>query len=91
MAEFRWDLAEDARLRREYGIGFEEIIRRMETADLLRIVPNPRYPGQEVAEVLVGDYVYRVPMQPEAEGTVRLITLYPSRRATRAWRQRSDR
>lgn len=88
MPEFRWDFAKDARLREAYGIGFEEIARRMETADLLRVLPNPRYPGQQVAEVLVGNYVYRVPMQPEATGTVRLITFYPSRRATRAWRTR---
>jgi hypothetical protein len=56
------------------------------------VLANPRYPWQQGAEVLVADYVYRVPFRPEADGTVwELITLYPSRRATRAWRTRGSR
>jgi aspartate/methionine/tyrosine aminotransferase len=89
---YRYDPTKDAWLQRHRRCGFETIIQAIATGGLLQVVPNPGYPGQQVAEVMVGGYVYRVPFRPEADGTVwKLITLYPSRRATTAWRQRSER
>lgn len=92
MIAYRYDPAKDAWLQRHRRVGFEAIIQAIAADGLLQVLPNRGYPGQQVAEVLVGGYVYRVPFWPEADGTVwELITLYPSRRATRAWRQRSER
>jgi hypothetical protein len=90
--EYRFEPRKDARLRATRGRGFVEIIALIEAGHLLEVVPHPhpeRYPGQSIAEVLVDDYVYRVPFRPNADGTVwELITLFPNRRATRAWRTR---
>ncbi|MGH7331605.1 MAG: toxin [Candidatus Rokuibacteriota bacterium] len=87
--DYRYDARKDAWLRRERGRGFETIIRAIEAGGLLRVLPNPSYPGQAIAEVLVAGYVYRVPFRSVAGGTRwELITLYPDRRATRAWRTR---
>lgn len=87
--DYRFEEGKDAWLRREGRIGFAAVIQAIEAGGLLRILPNRRYPGQLIAEVLVVDYVYRVPFRPHADGSLwELITLYPSRRATRAWRTR---
>jgi hypothetical protein len=94
---YRFDPEKDAWLHATRGLGFEAIIAAIAAGDLLRVVANPRYPGQDVLEVLVTgsvggrrDDVYRVPVYREADGTVWLITLYPSRRATRAHRKASE-
>jgi len=87
--DYRFEEGKDAWLQREGRIGFSAVIQAIEAGGLLRILPNRRYPGQLIAEVLVGDYVYRVPFRPTADGALwELITLFPSRRATRAWRTR---
>jgi len=89
---YRYDPRKDAWLQRHRRVGFEAILQAIAAGGLLQVLPNRRYPGQLLAEVLVGGYVYRVPFREQADGTVwELITLYPSRRATRAWRKRSAR
>ena len=89
MVDYRFEDGKDAWLQREGRIGFAAVIQAIEAGGLLGILPNPRYPGQQIAAVVVDDHVYHVPFRPQANGTVwELITLYPSRRATRAWRTR---
>jgi hypothetical protein len=41
---FAWDAAKNAKLRKERGIGFEDIVFHIERGDLLDILehPNPR-------------------------------------------------
>ena len=97
MVGYRFDPSKDAWLQAARGLGFEAIIAAIAAGHLLRVVANPRYTGQEILEVLVSgsvagqrDYVYRVPVHRGADGTVWLITLYPSRRATRAHRKASE-
>ena len=92
MTAYRYDPAKEAQLPPNRRCTFADIIRAIEAGGLLRTRPNRRYPGQQIAEVLVVDYVYEVPFRANADGTEwELITLYPSRRATAAWRQRSVR
>ena len=89
---YRYDPVKEAQLPPDRRCTFADIIRAIEAGGLLRVLPNPGYPGQQIAEVVVVDYVYRVPFRANADGTEwELITLYPSRRATAAWRQRSAR
>jgi hypothetical protein len=64
---FAWDNAENARLRADRGIGFEDIVFHIERGDLLDILdhPNPeRYAGQRIFVVQREDYVYLVPFPP---------------------------
>lgn len=87
MKYFDWDDAKNAKLRKERGIGFEDVVFHIERGDLLDILehPNPdRYPGQRIFVVRREDYVYLVPFV-EDEQTVFLKTIIPSRKATRQY------
>jgi uncharacterized DUF497 family protein len=84
---FAWDDAKNAKLRKERGIGFEEIVFHIERGDLLDILEhtNPdRYAGQRILVVRREDYVYLVPFV-EDEDTVFLKTIIPSRKATKEY------
>ena len=68
----RLDDAKNAKLRKERGIGFEDVVFHMERGDLLDILehPNPdRYAGQRIFVVRRDDYVFLVPFV-EDEHTV---------------------
>jgi predicted DNA binding CopG/RHH family protein len=61
---FAWDDAKNAKLRKERGIGFEDVVFHIERGELLDILehPNPdRYAGQRIFVVRREDYVYLVP------------------------------
>jgi hypothetical protein len=92
---FAWDDARNARLRKERGIGFEDVVFDIERGDLLDILaPNPsRYPGQRIF-VVRENYVYLVPFvedehtvlhpsaqSPRAEDPAMMKTIIPSRKA----------
>ena len=87
MKYFAWDDAKNARLRKERGIGFEDVVFHIERGDLLDILehPNPdRYAGQRIFVVQRDDYVFLVPFV-EDEQTVFLKTIIPSRKATKQY------
>jgi predicted DNA binding CopG/RHH family protein/uncharacterized DUF497 family protein len=82
---FDWDDAKNAKLRKERGIGFEDVVFHIERGDLLDILehPNPdRYASQRIFVVRREEYVYLMPYV-EDEHTVFLKTIIPSRKATR--------
>jgi uncharacterized DUF497 family protein len=84
---FAWDDAKNAKLRKERGIGFEDVVFHIERGDLLDILehPNPdRYAGQRIFVVRREDYVYLVQFV-EDEHTVFLKTIIPSRKATKEY------
>jgi uncharacterized DUF497 family protein len=87
MKYFAWDEEKNAKLRKERGIGFEDIVFHIERGDLLDILehPNPdRYAGQRIFVVQRDDYVYLVPFV-EDEQAVFLKTIIPSRKATKQY------
>jgi uncharacterized DUF497 family protein len=84
---FDWDDAKNAKLGKERGIGFEDIVFHIERGDLLDILehPNPdRYARQRLFVIQREDYVYLVPFV-EDEHMVFLKTIIPSRRATKPY------
>jgi uncharacterized DUF497 family protein len=84
---FAWDDAKNAKLRKERGIGFEDVVFHIGRGDLLDILkhPNPdRYAGQRIFVVRRDDYVFLVPFV-EDEHTVFLKTIIPSRKATKQY------
>ena len=87
MKYFAWDDPKNAKLRKERGIGFEDIVFHIERGDLLDILehPNPeRYGGQRIFVVRREEYVYLVPFV-EDEHKVFLKTIIPSRKATKQY------
>jgi len=84
---FAWDEAKNEKLKRERGIGFEDIVFHIECGDLLDILDHPnqqRYGGQRVFVVRRGDDVYLTPFV-EDEELVFLETIVPSRKATKQY------
>ena len=91
MKTFRWNAAKNARLRRERGITFEEIVVAIEAGQLLDVLEHrnsARYPGQKLLLVTLRDYVYLVPFVEEPDGLF-LKTIIPSRKATRDYLRRT--
>lgn len=87
MKYFAWDDAKNAKLRKERGIGFEDVVFHIERGDLLDILehPNPdRYAGQRIFVVRREDYVSLVPFVEDVR-TVFLNTIIPSRKATKEY------
>ena len=87
MKYFAWDDAKNAQLRKERGIGFEDVVFHIERGDLLDILehPNPsRYPDQRIFVVRREDYVYVVPFV-EDENAVFLKMIIPSRKVTKQY------
>ncbi len=87
MKYFAWDDAKNAKLRKERGIGFEDVVFHIERGDLLDILehPNPeRYADQRIFVVQRDGYVFLVPFV-EDEQTVFLKTIIPSRKATQQY------
>jgi len=90
--EVTWNPDKNAALRRDRGIGFEEIAAAIEAGGLVANQPHPnrdRYPHQRVLIVAIHDYAYVVPCVVTGE-VYELITLFPSRKATRDYLRRQN-
>jgi len=83
--EFIWDPDKNALLQRTRGLGFEVIVTVIMTGGLVANMSHPhreRYPHQRVLTGAINNYAYVVPCIATGE-VVELITLFPSRKATR--------
>jgi len=83
--EYVYDNAKSAWLRRQRGLGFEEIIEYIDEGCALAIVHHPNQKshfGQRIYEVNIEGYIYEVPFYEEGKKHI-LKTLYPSRKATK--------
>jgi uncharacterized DUF497 family protein len=83
--EFEWNEEKNKQLKKERGIGFEEVFVAIENNKVLEVVDhhNPsRYPRQSVAVVEIQGYAYLVPFVEEEE-KIFFKTIIPSRKATK--------
>lgn len=84
-----WDKRKNVRLRQRRGISFEDILGALAEQGPLWIKEHPhveKYVNQHLMGVLIGGYVFIVPFE-ETDEEITLKTIYPSRKATRAyWR-----
>lgn len=86
--KFRYNQDKNAKLLAERGLGFEEIIEEIENGNLIKITNHHNqelYPKQKILHVKCLTKVYLVPYVIEEGGTIFLKTLYPSRKATKAF------
>jgi len=86
--EFNYNNDKNVQLLAERGLGFEEIIKEIVNGNLLKITQHHNkksYPNQKIFHVRCLDKVYLVPYIIEKNGTIFLKTLYPSRKATKAF------
>lgn len=86
LSGFAWGAEKNARLKRERGFGFEDIIVAIGDGGLLDDVvhPSPDYAHQRILIVCVGDKVIAVPYV--MDGDVRFLkTAYASRSARKRY------
>ncbi len=84
MKYLNWNPEKNALLRKERGLGFEDVLYYLERGGLLADVRNPnneKYPDQRILIVNINDYAYLVPYI-ETEDELFLKTIIPSRKAT---------
>ncbi len=82
MKQISWNNEKNAKLRRERGIGFEDVLFQINIGEVVDIVDNPnkrKYPNQRVFILEINEYVYYVPFV-EDENEVFLKTIIPSRK-----------
>lgn len=93
MVEIVWSDVKNADLKQRYGFGFERVVVALAEEGLIdeRAHPNTeRYGHQRQLLVLIDDYVWIVPFVADDE-SVFLKTMFPSRKATRAYYGDGDR
>ena len=64
MAYYKWNHEKNERLKAERGIGFEQVILRIERGDVIDVIGHPnqlKYPNQQMLVVKIKDYAYPVP------------------------------
>ena len=86
--KFSYNPDKNAKLILERGIGYEEIIEAIASGNLIKITNHHNqksYPNQKILHVKCIDIVYLAPYVVEEDGTIFLKTLYPSRKATKAF------
>ena len=79
---FSWNQEKNVKLKRERGIGFEDVIVKIYGGEVLDIIDNPnkeKYPDQRVFIIDINEYVYYVPFV-EDENEIFLKTIIPSRK-----------
>jgi uncharacterized DUF497 family protein len=85
MKTFVWSNEKNELLKRERGVSFEKVLAQIANGEILDILEHPdpdRYPNQQIFVVRIENYAYLVPFM-ESEDEIFLITIIPSRKATR--------
>jgi len=85
MKTFVWSRGKNEHLKRERGVSFEDVLVQIVNGEILDILehPNPdKNPQQQIFVVRIENYAYLIPFM-ESEDEIFLITIIPSRKATR--------
>lgn len=85
MNQFRFNKNKNKLLKLKRGIGFQEIIKKIETGNVIKVIKNPnkkRYPNQKMYLIKMKNHVIVVPY---IEGTeyIFLKTFFPSQKYTK--------
>ncbi len=84
---YTWDEDKNAKLVRERGVSFEEVVLSIQDGQVLEVMDHPnkeKYAHQRVFVVKIRDYVYPVPFVDKGNEII-LKTIIPSRKWTRKY------
>ena len=87
MQYFAWNPEKNEELKRERGLGFEDVVNAINDGRVLEKSSHPnqkKYPNQQVYVIEIDDYAYVVPFV-EDEEKIFFKTIIPSRRATKQY------
>ena len=85
--KYLYDEEKNLKLKKERGIGFEEVIVAIDEGKVLDIIPHHNkklYPNQMILVIEINNYVYLVPYV-EKEDLLVLKTVFPSRKFTKQY------
>ena len=83
MLSIRWNSEKAKRLAENSDrqhVGFEDCVIAMEDGRLLADLPHPTRPEQRLLVLDINNYAYVAPYVEEADGTLFLKTVFPSRK-----------
>jgi len=86
---YEWSAKKNIQIKAERGLSFEQVIFHLSQGDLWKVAAHPnqeKYPGQKIYFVVMDDYVYLVPYE-KRENEIFLMTVIPSRKATRDYKR----
>jgi len=81
---FDWDEAKNEQLKRERGIGFEDVIIAIIEGGVLVTFGHPKRANQKIYIVNIDNYAYVIPFVEDKEKYF-LKTVYPSRTMTKKY------
>ena len=84
MKYFDWDEGKNERLKRERGIGFEDIVIAIIEGEVIVTLAHPKRVNQNIYIVNIDNYAYVVPFVHDKEKYF-LKTIYPSRTMTKKY------
>lgn len=87
MKTINWDPEKNEWLKEHRGVCFEQVAVILEQGEELDVTDHPnqeKYPGQQLAVVVIKNYAYLVP-RVETDDEIFLKTVIPSRKATKKY------
>ena len=86
---FEYNQEKDQALRRDRGIGFQDIIDAINQGHLLDNInhPNPKCANQQVLVVYLNHYIYACPYVIKDHTIYFLKTIYPSRKLLKKYQR----
>ncbi len=92
MKPYVWSEEKNEWLKRERGVGFEDVLVAIHEGKIITVIKHPnqkRYKNQKIFVVELGEYAYLVPFI-EDEEKIFLKTIFPSRKYTREYIEKGD-
>ena len=92
MKPYEWSEEKNEWLKKERGVGFEDVLVAIHEGKIITIIEHPnqkRYKNQKVLIIELGEYAYLVPFR-EDEEKIFLKTIFPSRKYTREYIEKGD-
>ena len=89
---FTWNKAKNELLKATRAVSFEEVLAHMAAGDILDIIEHPnqgKYERQKILIVRMRQYAWLVPFV-ETEDRISLITIIPSRKATKRYLENEE-
>ena len=87
MKTYVWNAAKNAKLKKERGVCFEDVVFHIGAGDEVDLFDHPnktRYPNQKISVVMIEGYAYLVPFV-ESDSEIFLKTIIPSSKATKKY------
>ena len=83
-----WSKEKNDNLKKERGIGFEEIVLKLIKGEILDVISNPsrNFPNQKIFVIEINNYIYYVPYVEDKE-KIFLKTIIPSRKLVKKYQR----